>query len=155
MAQGAEIVTVRPAQPADLPACAAIINDVIDETPWLPRLKSRAEIAALFGPELLASRTLFVAEQGGAVRGYMSMTPEGRIPALYLVPGLRGLGIGARLLAEAKARHPGGLSLTVFEPNHDARRFYAREGFAEDPAGRDDAAEEGIPILFYRWKAAS
>jgi putative acetyltransferase len=142
---------LREARVADLPACAEIVNDVIDETPWLPRIKSREKIAAMFGPDLLSRRLVLVAEVGGRIAGYLSMTPEGLIPALYLVPGQRGLGLGKQLLDEAKARRPGGLSLTVFEPNHAARRFYEREGFTEDPAARDDTAEEGVPILLYRW----
>lgn len=151
MAVGVASVTVRAAAVADLPACAAIVNDVIDETDWLPRIRTRAEIAALFDAGLLARRTVLVAEDAGRVGGYLSMSPEGLIPALYLVPGLRGQGVGRQLLDEAKALRPAGLTLTVFEPNHAARRFYEREGFAEDPAGRDDTAQEGVPILLYRW----
>jgi GNAT superfamily N-acetyltransferase len=141
---------LREAWVADLPACAEIVNELIDETPWLPRIKSREEIGAMSGPDLLSRRLVLVAEVGGRIAAYLSMTPEGLIPALFLVPGQRGLGLGKQLLDEAKARRPGGLRLTVFEPNHAALRFYAREGLTEDPAAREDTTAEGVPIRLCR-----
>lgn len=145
---------VRPAKAEDLAACAEIINDVIDEMPWLPRVKSRGDIAALFEPGLLARRKVFVAEIGGQIEGYMTVNEAGEIPALYLRPLARRRGLGAALLAKAKALFPAGLSLRVFEPNLGARRFYAREGFTEDPSGRENENEneEGVPTLLLRWK---
>lgn len=143
---------VRPATTADLPVCAAIINEYIDATEWLPRTIDHTAVEALFVPSLLEARTLFVAEAHDEIMGYLSMNPEdGFVPALYLKPAARGKGIGKILLDAAKAAHPDGLELTVFERNTDALRFYAREGFREDPSRRDDTTEEGIPTLWMRW----
>lgn len=143
---------VRTAELADLPFCAAIINDYIDATEWLPRTISRDAVEALFVPSLLDQRTLFIAEEQGEILGYLSMNPQdGFVPALYLHPGARGKGIGRLLLDAAKAAHPDGLELTVFERNTEALRFYAREGFVEDPSRRDDKTDEGIPTLWMRW----
>lgn len=142
---------IREAVAADLPACAAIVNDYLDEVTWLPRTVSRAEIAAMFVPEILTRRVILLAEGPDGVAGYLSMAPEGMIPGLYLAPAARGQGAGAQLIAAAKARRPAGLELNVFEPNLDARRFYARQGFVEVPEGRDDATEEGVPTLRLRW----
>ena len=143
---------LRPATPADLPVCAAIINDYIDTTQWLPRTIDHAAVEALFVPSLLEARTLFVAEENGEILGYLSMNPEdGFVPALYLRPAARGKGVGKMLLDAAKAAHPDGLELTVFERNTDALRFYEREGFYEDPSRRDDSTDEGIPTLWMRW----
>jgi len=142
---------IRNAEAGDLEACAGVVNDYVDATDWLPRIKSREEIAALFGPELLTLRWLLVAEEGGRVLGYLSMGGSGHIAAFYLLPFARGRGIGRAMMAEAKAHSPGGLSLTVFEPNLAAQRFYAREGFAEDPAGRDETTDEGVPTLLLLW----
>ena len=144
-------VSVRPAREADLPACAGIINDYIDTADWLPRLKSRDEIAAVFAPDILALRTILVAEVAGQVAGYLSLGGGGHVAALYLAPEARRQGVGRALMAEAKALNPGGLTLTVFEPNLGARAFYAREGFAEVPERRDDSTEEGVPALWLRW----
>ena len=142
---------IRPATAADLPACAEIINDYIDATVWLPRTLSREQIAARFTPDMLASRTVLVAEIEDAVAGYMTMTSRGMVPALYLAPHARGRGIGKALLDRAKASSPERVELTMFEPNRAARRFYEREGFLEVPESRR-IEEEGIPILLMRWE---
>lgn len=144
-------LTLRYATAADLPICAAIINDYIDATEWLPRTMNNADVEALFVPSLLEARTLFVAEEAGVITGYLSMSNDGFVPALYLRPGGRGKGVGKMLLDAAKAAHPEGLELTVFERNTDALRFYEREGFHEDFSRRDTATEEGIPTLWMRW----
>ena len=144
-------LTLRYATAADLPVCATIINDYIDATEWLPRTLNHADVEALFVPSLLEARTLFVAEEAGVITGYLSMSNDGFVPALYLRPGGRGKGVGKMLLDAAKAAHPEGLELTVFERNTDALRFYEREGFHEDFSRRDTATEEGIPTLWMRW----
>ncbi len=145
---------IRPATADDLSACAAIINDYIDATDWLPRIHSRDQLANFFAPELLDRRTVLVAEKGSAIVGYMTMSGEGLVPALYLAPHARGYGIGVELLDHAKALAAGRVELTVFEPNIAARRFYEREGFAE-VAGSRSIADEGIPIITLRWEAAA
>ena len=107
-------------------------------------------------PSLLEKRTIFVAEEQGEILGYLSMNPQdGFVPALYLRPGARGKRTGKILLDTAKATHPEGLELTVFEQNTEALEFYAREGFVEDPSRRDDQTEEGIPTLWMRWTGGS
>ena len=145
---------IRRATAADLAACASIINDYIDQTDWLPRTKPREEIAAMFTPELLESRTILVAEAGGEIVAYLSMS-DGWVAAVYLVPHVRGTGVGKMLIDRAKAECPDGLELTVFEPNADAKRFYEREGFHEVPERRDDNTEEGVPTLLMRWRRAA
>jgi len=146
---------IRPAVLADLPACAAIINDYIDATDWLPRVKSRDELAGFFTPELLASRTVLVAEVDGEVEAYVSVSPEGFVFALYLAPQARGRGVGKLLLDRVKALHPDRVELTVFEPNVAAVRFYEREDFAEVPEGRKEDTDEGIPVLLMRWNGSA
>jgi GNAT superfamily N-acetyltransferase len=141
---------LREAWVADLPACAEIVNDVIDETPWLPRIKSQEDSAAMFGPDLLSRCLVLVGEVGERIAAYLSKTTECLISAPYLVPGKRWPGLGKQLLDEAKARRPDGLRLTIFEPNHAALRFYAREGLTEDPAAREDTTAEGVPIRLCR-----
>jgi putative acetyltransferase len=148
-------VTIRDARADDLPGCARIINDFIDATDWLPRTLPRDEIAALFGPDLLDRRRILVAEADEGLVGYLSMGDDGFMPALYLAPAARGRGIGARLLDRAKTLRPEGIELTVFEPNTDAQRFYAREGFRAVPGGRVTSTEEGVPTLRLRWEATA
>lgn len=140
------------AMATDLPECAPIINDYIDETEWLPRVLSHERIAAIFVPELLVRRRLLVAEQAGRVAGYLSLATDGFVPAIYVLASLRGRGLGRALLDAAKALSPEGLELAVFEANVPARRFYAREGFHELQGRRETATEEGIATLRLRWK---
>ena len=147
---------VRRAAAYDLPACAAIINDYMDDTEWLPRTTDRKSIEAMFVPALLDRRIIFVAENDGAIAGYLSMDEEaGFIHALYLRPHAQGKGLGKALLDAAKDARPNGFELTVFEPNVDALRFYIREGLVEVPEGRNDDTEEGVPTLLMRWQGAA
>lgn len=148
------VPVIRPATVDDLRACATIINDYIDATEWLPRVKSREEIAGFFTPELLQKRTVLVADAGGEIAAYVSIA-DGWLYAIYVAPGHRGAGLGRLLLDHLKQRFPEKLELTVFEPNADARRFYEREGFHEVPEGRVDNTDEGIPVLLMRWRAAA
>lgn len=148
-----ELVTARPASTDDLADCAAIINDYIDDTPWLPRTLDRAATEALFSPELLDKRTIFVAEHERVIVGYLSLDREAAfVHALYLRPEARGHGVGKVMLNAAKKICPQGLELTIFEPNRRAFRFYVREGFIEVPEGRKEDTEEGVPTLLMRWK---
>lgn len=143
---------MRPARAADLNACAAIINAYIDETEWLPRTISREALEAIFAPELLDTRIVFVADLGGEIVGYASLDHEnGFLPALYLKPAARGAGAGVALLDAVKAACPEGSELTVFETNTGAQRFYRREGLIELPEGRKDVTDEGVPTLRLRW----
>ena len=145
-------VVIEPARPDDLAACAAVVNDYIDETPWLPRVQERAEIEAVFAPELLEKRRILVVRQRGEVAGYMSIDPSvSVVTAIYLRAGMRGSGVGARMLDAAKRMMPQGFELSVFEPNADALRFYARQGLVEVPERRNESTEEGIATLTMRW----
>lgn len=143
---------VRRATIADLPFCAAIINDYLDTTTWLPRVVDRKSIEDMFGADLLDKRTIFVVEDGGEIVGYLSMDHDaGFIPAVYLRPDARGNGLGKALLDAAKTARPQGFELTVFEPNSDALRFYKREALVEIPEGRNTETPEGVATLLMRW----
>lgn len=144
---------IRPATGDDLPACAAIINNYIDETDWLPRLTPREEIAALFSPEMLKTRQCLVAETDGRIVGYLTMTSDGFVPAVYLIPEMRGQRVGKALIDRAKELSNGCVELTVFERNQAALRFYAREGFRPVAGGRNEDTPEGVPTLRFRWEA--
>ncbi len=144
---------VRRATVADLPFCAAIINDYLDAAiSWLPRVIDRQAIEDMFGADLLDRRTIFVAEDAGEIAGYLSMDHEaGFIHAIYLRPDARGSGLGKALLDAAKTARPQGFELTVFEPNSDALRFYKREALVEIPEGRNPDTPEGVATLLMRW----
>ena len=144
---------IRRATTADLPACAAIINDYMDDTPWLPRVIDHQAIVEMYSPALLDKRIIFVAEDNGEIAGYLSMDHKaGFIHAIYLRSDARGRGLGKALLDAAKEARRGGFELTVFEPNLNALRFYVREGLVEVPEGRNPDTPEGVPTLLMRWQ---
>ncbi len=73
------------------------------------------------------------------------------ITALYLAPPARNRGLGKALLDLAKTEAER-LTLWTFQANHQAQRFYQREGFAESrrTAGEND---ENLPDIQFVWQA--
>ena len=73
--------------------------------------------------------------------------PVGLLDELYVVPRLRGQGLGSSLLAAAEdtVRGRGGelLEINVDGDDVDARRFYERHGYANTEPGEDQ------PLLYY------
>jgi len=75
---------------------------------------------------------LVVVEMNGAFRGY--------VKSICVAPGLRGLGVGSRLMAHAEERILGetpNVFLCVSDFNEGARRFYRRRGYEEVGELRD------------------
>ncbi len=68
--------------------------------------------------------------------------PVALLDELYVVPRLRGHGIGTKLLAAAEAvtRERGGelLEINVDGVDHDTRRFYERHGYRNTEPGQDE-----------------
>jgi len=73
--------------------------------------------------------------------------PVALLDELYVVPHLRGRGLGSSLLAVAEdtVRRRGGgvLEINVDGDDLDARRFYERHGYANTEPGEDQ------PLLYY------
>jgi GNAT superfamily N-acetyltransferase len=92
-----------------------------------------------------------VALDGGRVVGFIAASTE-RIDQLYVHLDRQGTGIGSRLLQWAKDASGGRLSLSTFERNIGARRFYEARGF--EIVGR--GFEEGwqLPDITYEWHRA-
>ena len=133
----------------DLPHLAAILSDWIDETPWMPRLHTRDENEG-FLRMLAAGHVLRVARLNGAPAGFLARR-DGEVDALYLAPGARGQGLGAALLAEAKAAEDA-LGLWTFQANVGARAFYARQGFAETRLTDGAENDERLPDVRLEWR---
>ena len=151
--EGASELRIRPATPADAAACAAIFNAWVDATDWMPRVHPARDVERHYREHVLPVCEVTVAEAGGTVVGFLALDGEGFVAGLYLAPEARGRGVGAALVAAAKARRPEGLTLWTFAANEGARRFYAREGFRE--VGRTEGDnEEGLPDVLLAWKPA-
>lgn len=144
---------LRDATADDVPAIARVMGDWCRDTPWVPKLHTPDQDLWFVG-KLLTTHVMRLGFAGGPEDpehlGFLARQGS-RVDALYLAPGARGRGLGATLLAEVKAL--GLVQLWTFEANHDARRFYLREGFRE--VRRTDGADndEKLPDIWMEWRA--
>ena len=144
-----EAVALRPATMADALPCAAIYNDWIDATEWMPRLHPKDGVERFYRDKLFANCEVTIA--GDPVDGFLAFEPkETFIEALYVAAP--GHGIGKALLDHAKKGRVA-LQLWAFQANTGARAFYKREGFSEAKRTEGDNME-GLPDVLLRWEAA-
>ena len=86
----------------------------------------------LAGDEARAWRIRLAVTESGPV-GFVAMEPGSSwLRQLFVVPALKGQGIGTALLDEAKREMHGGFWLRTDADNHRARRFYERRGLTLD-----------------------
>lgn len=127
-------LTVRPARPGELPACADLYVRVLRETfTWLPPERHRA------ADFLRAARVeeIYVAVEGARILGLAAFyRPQNFIHSLYVDE--RGRGIGRALLDHLAAVADGPLSLKCQAANVRAQAFYVREGFRCTETGCDN-----------------
>ena len=130
----------------DAGPCAAILNAWIDSNDWMPRVHKREEVENHYRTFVFAKREVWV--MGEPLSGYLSLDSEtDMVMALYAA--MPGHGVGKALLDHVKTNRTS-LELWTFAANEGARRFYAREGFAEILETADDN-EEGLPDVLLRW----
>ena len=152
---GLVTLSIRPLLPADAPKCGAIVA----VTPLWQRYGLTGERAAgLLSAAATANEGVLVAELDGEVVGFAWWIPRGafgRSPYLRLIgvaAEVRGHSVGKALLAavEAGATLVGAdCFLLVSDFNHDAQRFYEREGYSA--IGRiPDFVAHGVTEIIYR-----
>lgn len=146
-------VAIRRAEQTDMAACASILNRWIDATAWMPRVHEHADVERYYTDTVFAERNVIVAERMNDVAGFLALSDDHYVTALYIDAPHRNAGIGARLLDTAKALSPAELSLWTFEHNRDAQRFYEHQGF-EAVRRTDGDNEEQLPDILYRWRGA-
>ena len=100
--------------------------------------------------ELVPKAAIIVAEQEGALAGFVTIDPTGYLDQLVVAPGLWGSKLATKLVNEAKRLSPDRITLLVNTDNTRAIRFYARNGFAH--AGEDVNPTSGRPVLRMEWK---
>ncbi len=142
-------VTLRPALPSDIADCAEIHNGWIDDTDWLTRVHPRSDMERHYREDVFGEQEMLVADKNGTVAGFMALSRDAFINALYMRSDARGQGIGSRLIGTAKECRPGGLWLWTFEANGAARRFYERNGFVERRRTAGDNDERLPDVLLY------
>lgn len=116
---------------------------------YLPELHTPEEDLWFFSERLLPENEVWVAEQGGAIVGYIAFQP-GWIMHLYIHPDHQGRGIGDTLLA--KALEDGSpRELWTFQQNARARAFYEKRGFTLVKLTDGADNEEKTPDALYAW----
>lgn len=140
-------IKIDAARPDDAPHLGTILSDWIDETPWMPRLHSRAQDRSYID-DLIRSGGVLTVRRDGRPVGFV-FERDCHIGALYLDPAARGYGLGKRLVDRLK-RDCEHIDLWTFEANARARRFYEREGFRAVERTPGDNAE-GLPDIRMLW----
>jgi putative acetyltransferase len=100
--------------------------------------------------ELVPRAAIVVAEQSGALTGFVTVDPSGYLDQLVVGTNYWGSDLGNTLIAEAKRLSPDGISLKVNADNARAIRFYERNGFVH--AGEDVNPTSRRPVLKMAWK---
>jgi putative acetyltransferase len=101
--------------------------------------------------ELVPSAAIIVAEEAGALIGFVTVDDKAYLDQLVVAPDRWGSPLAAALVDEAKRLSPDSITLLVNEDNARAIRFYERNGFAH--AGKDVNTTSGRPVLKMEWNA--
>ncbi|WP_407562633.1 GNAT family N-acetyltransferase [Streptomyces sp. 184] len=139
--------TLRPARPGDAAEVARLWQSAWRDA-HLGHVSD--ELVAMRTPESFAARAAArvpdtaVAEAGGGIAGFVTVVGD-EVEQLFVAAEHRGTGVAALLLAEGErrvaARGYRRVWLAVVTGNARARRFYARQGWADE--GPVDYRAEG------------
>jgi ribosomal protein S18 acetylase RimI-like enzyme len=148
-------IAIRRATPADAAAVADVfLRSFRAALPTVRLAHDDDDVRRYYREVVIPAREAWVAVDGETVVALMAVA-DGTVEQLYVEPACTGQGIGARLLALAKERSPGGLRLFTFQVNAGARRFYERHGFRVEALGDGSGNEEGEPDVLYAWSPAA
>jgi putative acetyltransferase len=100
--------------------------------------------------ELVPNTTIIVAEEAGALTGFVTIDAQAYLDQLVVAPERWGSQLGQALLDEAKRLSPDSVTLLVNEDNARAIRFYERNGFVH--VGEDVNPTSGRPVLKMVWR---
>jgi len=144
-------IRIEPATAANAAECASILRTTRKHSlPYLPDLHTAEEDVRFLSDRVLADdRVLAALDEAGKVVGFIAFG-RGWVNHLYVLPGFQRLGIGRRLLEEAK-RQCSGLKLWTFERNTGALRFYESQGFSVVKRTEGTENEEKEPDLLLQW----
>ena len=120
-----------------------------DRLPWLRGLHTPQEDIDFYRGTVFSSCKVWGGFAGDDLVGFVAFR-DGWIDQFYVMPAQQGRGLGALLLARAKAgQHR--LRLWTFQRNALARHFYERHGFAEIECTDGSRNEENEPDALYEW----
>jgi putative acetyltransferase len=100
--------------------------------------------------ELVPKADIIVAEQTGALAGFVTIDSSGYLDQLVVAPDHWGSKLATSLVDEAKRLSPDGVTLKVNADNARAIRFYERSGFVH--AGEDVNPGSKRLVLKMAWK---
>jgi putative acetyltransferase len=100
--------------------------------------------------ELVPQASIIVAEQLGALVGFVTIDRLGYLDQLVVGTKHWGSDLGNTLITEAKRRSPHGITLKVNTDNARAIRFYQRNGFVQ--VGEDVNPGSGRRVLKMAWQ---
>jgi putative acetyltransferase len=100
--------------------------------------------------ELVPNAAIVIAEEKGAMIGFVTIDASGYLDQLVVAPEHWGSALGDALVDEAKQRAPKGVTLLVNKDNARAIRFYERNGFIH--AGEEVNPTSGRPVLKMAWR---
>ncbi len=144
-------IAIRKARSQDMAQCAAIFNEWVDETEWMPRLHSSEEVVQYYKDEIYPNHRTLVAGTAALVTGFATLTDDGFISQFYLRPKYRRLGIGSLLMRNAKTELGENAKLYCFQANTAALNFYDNHGFKE--INRTDGDnEEKLADVLLEWQ---
>lgn len=144
--------TLRPYLPSDEDATIALWLTTWQQA--YPSIDFAARLAwwrERWRNELVPNAAVIVAEQAGALVGFVTIDRQGYLDQLVVAPDHWGSKLADALLDEAKRLSPKSITLLVNDDNARAIRFYERNGFAH--AGNDVNPTSGRPVLKMRWKS--
>jgi len=100
--------------------------------------------------ELVPNAAIIVAEQDGALVGFVTIDASGYLDQLVVAPDRWGSELATTLVDEAKRLSPDRITLLVNKDNARAIRFYERNGFVH--VGEDVNPTSGRPVKKMEWK---
>jgi putative acetyltransferase len=144
-------VTLRPYTAADEAAAIALWQRT-----WqlaYPQLDFTARVdwwRARWRNELVPAAKIVIAEQNGAMAGFVTVDATGYLDQIVVAPEAWGSNVAVALIDAAKRIAPTGLELLVNQDNPRAIRFYEKHGFAI--TGADTNPRSGAPLHRMRWR---
>jgi len=100
--------------------------------------------------ELVPVAQIVVAEQDGALTGFVTIDDTGYLDQLVVGPAHWGSSVSKALVDEAKRLSPSGVTLKVNADNARAIRFYERNGFARTG---EEVNSSGRAVWLMAWTA--
>jgi putative acetyltransferase len=120
--------------------------------PFLPLLHSIEEDIDFFKDKVFFENEIVLAVHQSTCRisGFIAFNKEW-VNHLYLLPHVRGQGLGSKLLSSAQQSREK-LQLWVFQKNSAARAFYTKHGFTVIRETDGNGNEEKEPDILMLWE---